>query len=105
MLPVSVPTASCAHAVPGQDTVAINANAARHGLSMLSLPLVWVIDRSNHNRDGVCGTRPITSLDFGFGPSPPQQRGCAEMGTENALPAKASHLPANKSTCSAACAA
>jgi hypothetical protein len=62
MTPVTVPAGPCADATFTQQTAATDANRAKLGFSMLSLPLVQAIEIGGHNRNGACGTLPITSL-------------------------------------------
>jgi len=72
------------------------ANAAKHDFSNAETPAGYVIGKPHRNGEYVA--LPITSLFSDFGPQSPQRNGPLGMGTENALPVKASHASAGEST-------
>jgi hypothetical protein len=62
-----------------------------------------VIEISIHNRNGGSGTRPITFSILALGVVALSHHRPKAWGTDNALPAKASHVSADKSTQGSAC--
>jgi hypothetical protein len=67
MTPVRVPAGPCADATSAQQTAATDANRAKQGFSMLSLPLVHVIEIRGHNRTRVWNASDHIPY-FGFAP-------------------------------------